>query len=306
MNPPRLVHAIVLLCFTAAFTWAAPPDGTITPLWPEGVPGQLDPLPDETFEGGWYRHVNSPSMTYVTPAPDRPSGTAVIICPGGGYGGLAWDREGIQYARWLSGLGVSSFILKYRLGDYGHPAPLQDVLRAVRLVRRNAEEYGINPERIGIMGSSAGGHLAASASTLFDHTDGRTGDALDTVSARPDFAILMYPVISMADGVTHNGSRRNLIGEPPRGSLFELMSLENQVTANTPPTLIIHTQPDQAVPVENAIRYFQALTRHEVPGELYVFTTGSHGMGIRPGLGTASDWPARAAEWLFDRGLIER
>jgi acetyl esterase/lipase len=156
------------------------------------------------------------------------------------------------------------------------------------------------------MGSSAGGHLAASAGTLFDHPDGRTGAALDAVSARPDFLILMYPVISMADGVTHEGSRRNLLGPNRSPEMLALASLENQVTAATPPTLLIHTQEDQSVPIENSIRFFQALTRAKVPAEFYAFEHGSHGMGMKAEFGTASDWPKRAEEWFRNRGLLER
>jgi acetyl esterase/lipase len=155
------------------------------------------------------------------------------------------------------------------------------------------------------MGSSAGGHLAASAGTLFDHPDGKTGAALDAVSARPDFLILMYPVISMVDGVAHAGSRENLLGVNRTPEMLALASLENQVTAATPPTLLIHTQEDQSVPIENSIRFFQALTRAQVPAEFYAFEHGSHGMGLKAGFGTASDWPKRAEEWLRNRGLLD-
>jgi acetyl esterase/lipase len=235
---------------------------------------------------------------------DRVTGTAVIIAPGGGYVRLSTYREGVQYANWLSSLGVTSFVLKNRLQEFGHPAPLQDVLRAVRLVRSRAAEFHLNPDHIGVMGSSAGGHLAASAGTLFDHPTGRTGAALDAVSARPDFLILMYPVITMEDYAVHAGSRKALLGANPGPELKELMSLEKQVTAATPPTLLIHTQADHTVPVENSILFFQALTKAHVPAEMYLFEQGEHGMGMRPDLGTASDWPARAAEWLRNRGLL--
>ena len=187
-----------------------------------------------------------------------------------------------------------------------HPAPLQDVLRALRHVRAHAADYGLDPGRIGVMGSSAGGHLAASASTLFDHPDGRTGAEIDTVSARPDFAILMYPVISLDDGVTHEGSRTNILGDEPSPERRALLTLENQVTADTPPTLVIHTQDDQSVPVANALRYYAALCAAGVPAELYIFQHGPHGMAMKPGLGTASAWPDRAREWLQDRELIPR
>lgn len=283
---------------------AAPADGTIIPLWPEGVPGAKDIGP-EMLKDGRLSNVSVPTLTYLAPAVDRPNGTAVIIAPGGGYAALSFEREGIQYGRWLGSLGVTTFVLKYRLREFGHPAPLQDVLRAVRLVREHAAEFGVNPGRIGVMGSSAGGHLAASAGTLFDHPDGRTGAALDAVPARPDFLILMYPVITLDGPATHAGSRRALLGPEPTPDRLHLLSLERQVSAATPPTLLIHTQEDKSVPVENSLLFYQALTRAGVPAELYAFERGSHGMGMRAGLGTASDWPARAAEWLRARGLLE-
>lgn len=292
----------LLMTAIADLTSAAPP--VVIPLWPEGVPGAKD-IGAEKDEGqGRISNVFEPTLTVYGPAVDRPNRTAVIIAPGGGYVRLSFEREGVQYANWLSSLGITSFVLKYRMQEFGHPAPLQDVLRAVRLVRSRAAEFKINPARIGVMGSSAGGHLAASAGTLFDHAAGRTGAELDAVNARPDFLILMYPVISMDDPVAHAGSRRALLGANPTPELLQLMSLDKQVTATTPPTLIIHTQEDQAVPVENAIRFYQGLTKAKVPAEMYLFEHGSHGMGMKPEFGTASEWPARATEWLRNRGLL--
>lgn len=296
-------------------TLAAPP--TVLPLWPEGVPaavradapaarGDIGP---EREAGGSISNVSQPTLTVVPPAVDRhqsPQGTAVILCPGGGYSNLSANREGQQYAAWLSTLGITTFILKSRLQEWGHPAPLQDVLRALRLVRSRAAEFGVDPRRIGVMGSSAGGHLAASASTLFDHADGRTGAALDSVSARPDFAVLVYPVITMTDPAAHAGSRRALLGAAPGPALLALMSVEQQVTAATPPTVLLHTQGDKTVPVHNSILYYQALTRAGVPAELYLFEQGGHGIGMRDGLGTASAWPRRVEDWLRQRGLLSK
>ena len=285
----------------------------VLPLWPEGVPAATRPdapaargdLGAERVDAnGAIGNVSVPTLTVVPPAVDRPNGTAVILCPGGGYSYLSWQREGLQYAAWLSTLGITTFVLKSRLKEWGHPAPLQDVLRALRLVRSRAAEFGVDPRRIGVMGSSAGGHLAASASTLFDHADGRTGAALDAVSARPDFAVLVYPVITMADPAAHAGSRRALVGDKPGTALLAQMSMEQQVTAATPPTLLLHTQGDKTVPVDNSILYYQALTRAGVPTELYVFEQGGHGIGMRDGLGNASAWPRRAEDWLRQRGLL--
>jgi acetyl esterase/lipase len=293
---------LLTACLTAALSAAAEP--LVLPLWPEGVPGARDIGPERLEEGGRITNVSVPTLTVYGPAVDRPNGTAVIVCPGGAYGILSNEREGVQYARWLGTLGVTTFVLKSRLKEFGHPAPLQDVLRAVRIVRSRAAEFNVDPGRIGVMGSSAGGHLAASAGTLFDHPAGRTGTALDATSARPDFLILMYPVISMDDPFAHAGSRRNLLGATPDPGLLQLMSLEKQVTAATPPTLLIHTQEDATVPVENSIRFYQALTRAKVPAEMYLFEHGSHGMGMKPGFGTASDWTNNATAWLRNRGLL--
>ncbi len=277
---------------------------TIIPVWPDGVPNARQQPGPERVDGERISNVSQPTLAMYPAALDRASGTAVIICPGGSYQFLSNTREGQQYAQWLSSLGITAFVLKYRLADYGHPAPLQDVLHAIRLVRSQAARYGIAPDRIGIMGSSAGGHLAASASTLFNHPAGRAGDALDAVSARPDFAILMYPVISMEPPVAHMGSREALLGARPPAALVQLMSLEKQVSAATPPTLLFHSQDDGAVPVDNSILYFQALTRAKVPAEMIIYEHGGHGMAMSRGNGTASNWPQRAEEWLRARKLV--
>ncbi len=297
------ILALLLLASTGALA-----QGSVVTLWPDGAPDARPPprapLGPERLDGELVSNVSQPTLTVYPAAYDRPARTAVIICPGGGYEVLSSTREGHQYAQWLSNLGVTAFVLKYRLSGYGHPAPLQDVLRAIRLVRSQAARYGVAPDRIGVMGSSAGGHLAASAATLYDLAAGRGGDALDTVSARPDFAMLMYPVISMETPVTHAGSRHALLGAAPSAQLVQQMSLDRQVSASTPPTLLVHSQDDGAVPVENSIRFYQALTRFHVPAEMLLFEHGGHGMGMRTGLGTASNWPRRAEEWLRDRKLI--
>ena len=299
----KIPASLFLMSALATVSLAEP---TVIPLWPEGVPGAKPDLGAEKHDaGGGIANVSEPTLTVYSPAVDKPNGTAVVICPGGGYSHLSTAREGVQYANWLSTLGVTSFVLKYRLQQFGHPAPLQDVLRAMRIVRSRAAEFKVNPERIGVMGSSAGGHLAASAGTLFDHAAGRTGAALDAVNARPDFLILMYPVITLVDPAVHAGSRKSLLGANPTPELVQLLSVEKQVTAATPPTLLIHTQADQSVPVENSILFYQALTKAHVPAEMYLFEHGAHGMGMKAGLGTASDWPRRAEEWLRGRGLLD-
>lgn len=298
MKPLLLLLGLACACVARA----AP--ATVIPLWPEGVPGQHANQGDEYEEDGRIFNVQNPSLTVYAPAPGHANGTAVIIAPGGSYVRLAIGHEGGDIARWLRGLGITTFVLKYRLAEYGQPAPLQDVLRAVRLVRSRAAEFGVDPARLGVFGGSAGGHLAACAGTLYDRPEGRTGAPLDTVSGRPDFLLLVYPVITMDPAFAHAGSRRALLGETPSAALVSLYSLEKQVTAATPPTWIMHTQEDQAVPVENSLLFYAALRRAGVPAELHLYERGLHGVGLTPGHGTTSDWPRQAEAWLAMRGLL--
>jgi acetyl esterase/lipase len=285
---------------------AAADDPRTLPLWPEGVP---DARPDggaEVVEDNRVSNVHVPTLTVFAPPPGRANGTAVIVCPGGGYTRLVMGNEGHPIAAWLNSVGVTAFVLKYRLKEYGHPAPLRDALRAVRLVRSRASEFGVDPARIGIYGASAGGHLASSAITLFDHPDGRTGHALDTVSARPDFAILQYPVIFMEGPHVHAGSRRSLLGQDPAPELVARMSTDRQVTAATPPTLLIHGADDTSVPLENSVAFHAALRRAGVPAELHLFQKGPHGFGLRKDLGPASEWPRLAEGWMRMNGWLGR
>jgi acetyl esterase/lipase len=292
---------LALLLLTAAVAHA---QTEVVTLWPEGVPNAKRTATPERLDGERISNVSQPTLTVYPASYDRAAKTAVIICPGGGYEFLSYTREGHQYAQWLSSLGVTAFVLKSRLSDFGQPAPLQDVSRAIRLVRSQAARYGVAPDRIGVMGSSAGGHLAASAATLFNHPANRGGTALDAVSARPDFAMLMYPVITMELPTTHPGSRKALLGASPTPEMVQLMSVEKQVSADTPPTLLIHSQDDGLVPVDNSILFFQALTRARVPAEMIIFERGGHGMAMRAGQGTASNWTKRAEEWLRERKLV--
>jgi acetyl esterase/lipase len=273
------------------------------PLWPEGVPGAIKGGGLETLDQGLVRNVHEPSLTPYLPAPGRANGTAVIVCPGGGYTVLAIDKEGTAVAKWLNSLGVSAFVLKYRLKEYGHPAPLRDVLRAIRLVRSDAARWGVQADRIGVIGFSAGGHLAASAGTLFDSPEGRTGADLDRVSARPDFLILVYPVITFTGPYAHAGSRRALLGENPAPERVEAISLDTRVTKDTPPAFLVHGGTDTAVPPENSALFYLALRRAGVPGELHIYERGIHGFGLQPNHGPISDWSKRCAEWLAAKGL---
>ncbi len=277
-------------------------------LWPEGVPGTpREPAVQSSRsspDGELVSGVQRPILTVWRAPADNANGTAVIICPGGGYQVLAVEKEGSDVARWLNGLGITAFVLRYRLKDWGHPAPLRDALRALRLVRSRAEEFGVRADRIGILGFSAGGHLAASASTLYDDADGRTGSPLDEVSARPDFTILLYPVISLVAAPAHRGSRLNLLGPEADPALLEKLSPERQVTAATPPAFLMHTADDATVPLENSVLYQQALRAAGVPAELRVYDHGPHGIGLRTEHEAARRWPAACAAWLANLNLL--
>jgi acetyl esterase/lipase len=302
--------AIALFCLVMLAAAASPslaqgtPPAAI-PLWPEGVPGAIPGAGPEVVEsGGRISNVHEPSITpYLVSGGTRPA-TAIIVCPGGGYTRLAADHEGRAVAEWLNSIGVSAFVLKYRLKEYGHPAPLRDVLRAVRLLRRDAARWGIAPDRIGVLGFSAGGHLAASAGTLFDDPDGRTGATLDAVSARPDFLVLVYPVIRLIGPAAHTGSGKSLLGENATPEMLERYSLDTRVTKDTPPAFLVHGGTDTAVPAENSVLFYLALRRAGVPAEMHLYREGAHGIGLRPGNGPISDWPKRCAEWMAAKGLI--
>lgn len=237
------------------------------PMWPEGAPGQ---------KGKTARDI--PTLTPYWSA--EPTGAAVVICPGGGYGGLA-GHEGKGYADWLVKQGLHCFVLKYRLGSagYRHPIMLQDVSRAVRIVRAEAKAWKIDPQRIAVMGSSAGGHLTSTIVAHFDAGNPKAEDPVDRVSSRPDAAILCYPVITMGK-FTHQGSKRNLLGANPPPELVKLLSNELQVQRNSPPCFIWHTWEDRAVPVENSLLFASALRRQGVRVDLHVYEAGRHGIGL--------------------------
>ena len=266
-------------------------------LWPEGAPGAKGDA-----EG------DKPSLTIYLPEKDKATGAAVVICPGGGYGHLAVDHEGHQIAQWLNSLGVAGFIVKYRHRNsgagYGHPAPLLDAQRAVRMVRSRAAEWGVDPGRIGILGFSAGGHLASTAGTHFDNGDPNAKDPIDRASCRPDFMVLVYPVISLGESFTHGGSRQNLLGKEPDPNLVEYLSNDKQVTPQTPPTFLVHTYEDTAVPAENSIYFYLALRRAKVPAEMHLYQKGQHGFGLGKQVGPASSWPIRCAEWMRGLGIL--
>ena len=296
--------APALACALALHT-AVADEGERIPLWPEGVPGLRADAAPEVETADHVSAVHHPSLAPFPAPGGGPAGAAVIVCPGGGYLRLSWTKEGTEIARWLNSLGVSAYVLRYRAVEYGHPAPLRDVTRAVRLLRSRAGELGHRPDRIGVLGFSAGGHLASSAATLFDDPAARTGAALDAVSARPDFALLIYPVITMKAPFAHAGSRERLIGTEPSPELIEALSTETRVTAQTPPVFLMNTMEDATVPVENSLLFYQALRRAGVPAEMHLYQSGPHGVGMRPPHVAATEWPKAAEGWMRLNGWLE-
>lgn len=285
-----------LLAGQFAGSLAAQPPSAPKPelLWPEGAPGAQGTQDEDR-----------PTLTPFLVPPGRGTGTAVIVCPGGSYVHLATDKEGDQVAHWLNSLGVAAFVLKYRLGPkYHHPIELGDAQRAIRTVRYKASEYRLAPDRIGIMGFSAGGHLASTTGTHFDTGKADAPDPIDRIGDRPDFMVLVYPVISFTTAYVHRGSMNALLGNQPDPKLVENLSNELQVTAQTPPTFLFHTSTDTTVPPENSVLFYLALRKAGVPAEMHIYERGPHGVGLAPTDEALSSWPERLATWLRVRGLL--
>ncbi|WP_281337420.1 prolyl oligopeptidase family serine peptidase [Flavobacterium eburneipallidum] len=278
----------------------------IIPLW-DKIPGEIQSKEylekidaDKSGVANGVRYVSQPTLTVYLADPKKSNGSAVIICPGGGYGMLAINKEGYKVAEWFNTLGINAFVLKNRLPSDAimtdkSIAPLQDAQEAIRLVRRNADKWKINPNKVGIMGFSAGGHLA---STLATHYNDKVYDSKDNISARPDFSILIYPVISMENGITHEGSKNNLIGKNASSESIAKYSNEKQITAETPKTFLVHATDDKAVPVENSINYYLALKNQKVPAEMHIYENGGHGFGLGV-KGTNQYWPNACEKWLI-------
>jgi acetyl esterase/lipase len=292
MNTRSLLATLVL----SAFSLTAQEPQAIR-LWSGDAPGALGAEPKDI-----------PTLTPFLPEGRATGIAAVVVCPGGGYGGLA-DHEGRNYALYLAKHGVAGFVLKYRLGGkdgYRHPAPWLDAQRAVRLVRARAAEWGVNPARVGIMGSSAGGHLASTAVTHFDAGNASAEDPVERQSSRPDVGILCYPVITMTD-FTHQGSRNNLLGKEPSEDLVKFLSSEQQVTSNTPPCFIWHTWEDKGVKIENALSFAGALQRANVPFDLHVYQKGRHGIGLvdKPPFNNPHPWGPTLIYWLREQRFVQ-
>ncbi len=284
-------------------------------LWGDPAPGSEGYDEPEKIEergtperaNGWLTGGATPTLTVYVAPEERRSGAAVVVCPGGGYGGLAIDKEGHELARWFAERGVTGATLKYRHGGgaHQHPVPLADAQRAIRLMRSKATDWGVDADKIGIAGFSAGGHLASSAATHYDEELEIEDPLRGELSAKPAFQVLIYPVISMDPEVYHGGSRQRLIGDDPPQELVDHLSSEMQVTKETPPALLVHTSDDGTVPVENSIRYYQALRKAGVDAELHVYRRGGHGFGFFRGERPADRWPEVLAAWMRDRGLME-
>lgn len=305
----HLIVAGLMLCFSTATGQTK-----IIKLWPKGVPtSKFDPSYRAQIDSNqyfiWEQNISDPTLDYYPAPVDKANGTAIIICPGGGYSVLAIIHEGSKVAEWLNTLGITAFVLKYRLPDTTIMVnktigPLQDAQRAMRIVRRHARQWNINPHRIGIMGFSAGGHVA---STLSTHYNQKVYMANDSTSARPDFSILIYPVISMEAKITHMGSRINLLGEHPDSALVHLYSNELQVNQNTPPAFLVQSLDDNVVPVQNSIDYALALHKYKIPVELHLYERGGHGFGLANWThDTESSWPEACEKWLKMHDLLKK
>lgn len=283
-----LILTVATVLFTSSFAYSAEP----MLLWPDGAPGAVG-------DG----EKDRPTLTLYQP--EHPNGCAVVVCPGGGYGNLAKDHEGVQIGEWFKTFGVTAIVLHYRHApNYKHPTPMLDVQRAIRTVRANAENWHIDPHRIGVMGFSAGGHLASTAATHFDAGDKDSDDPIAKLSCRPDFAVLCYPVITFTQDFMHKGSRRNLLGDDPDPELVKSLSNELQVTKETPPIFLFHTTEDTGVPPQNSTTFYVACVEHGVPAELHIFAKGRHGIGLGKSIPGSSEWPERLKTWLKVSGFL--
>lgn len=266
-------------------------------LWEQGAPGAIGSEPNDR-----------PNLTVYAPPADQNTGCGLLVIPGGGYGSLAIGHEGDEIGHFFQKQGVTAFVLRYRIAPrYKHPAPLQDAQRALRTIRARATEWNVDPNRIGVMGFSAGGHLASTLATHFDPGQKDHADVIEQASCRPDFAILCYPVITLSDdNVTHKGSRKNLLGDNPDPKLLEELSNDRKVTAETPPTFLFHTTEDVVVPPENSVLFYLALRRAGIPAELHIYETGRHGVGLATAFPAVKSWPDRMLDWLNLHQLLQK
>jgi len=304
----RVTLLFYITCLSALFGYTQPQKVS---LFSESIPCESNVALSlrYDFERKMIVEVELPEMWFFPAENSNVKSAAVLIIPGGGYGGLSYEREGNQVASWLNSLGISAFVLIHRLpspayGDCQNSVPLTDAKRAMELIRENADIWKIDSSQIGVIGFSAGGHLAATLSTKYSDKYDDSVNTTKDYNARPDFTILIYPVITMSLPETHYGSRKNLLGENPSNDDVMLFSNENHVTPNTPPTLLIHAGDDKAVVVENSIKYFSALQSNAVPSAMHIWEKGGHGFGMRGGEGAIKSWPIVAEDWLIQREII--
>ncbi len=290
-----------------------PLGGDVIQLWPGVAPGSQGVTDNESMSKNYgVRDVHRPTLTIFLPEKSKNTGTAIVLCPGGGYGGIAMNLEGYSIAKRLNEFGVAGIVLKYRLPRpagghvYGDTVPLMDLQHAIRTVRFNAKDWGIDPNQVGVMGSSAGGHLASTAGTHFDKGRLDANDPIERLSSRPDFMVLLYPVISMDDTITHKGTKKNLIGENPSEELVEKYSNEKQVTSETPETFLILANDDKTVSPENSVRFYLALKNSGVPAEMHIFENGGHGFGLGKNKGPVSHWPNLLHDWMQLNNLLKK
>jgi acetyl esterase/lipase len=263
-------------------------------LWESQAPGALGDSDSDR-----------PTITLYAASEERRPTAAVIVFPGGSYEYLATNHEGRQVANWLNAMGLNAFVVKYRIGPrYHHPVELGDAQRAIRVVRARAKDFGVLPDKIGVMGFSAGGHLASTAATHFDPGNPQSTDSIDRVSCRPDFAILAYPVISLASEYTHQLSRKNLLGENPTPELLRELSSEKNVTRQTPPTFLFSSSTDTVVPPENSVAFYLALRKAGVPSELHIFENAPHGVGLDLADPSVGEWGTLLVHWLRERKVL--
>lgn len=307
-------YLFFILFLNSTFLFAGS-DGFEIKLWDQNVPGkncvqgaEIVENPNPEIPNTHVRNIAIPTLTVYLPSGVENTTSGVVICPGGGYHILAIDKEGHDVARWFNDQGVAGFVLKYRLpcpqAGNSTPLPLLDAQRALRLIRSKAKEWHIDPSKIGIMGFSAGGHLASAAGTHFDEGRPDSADPVERFSSRPDFMILIYPVISLTKAYTHTGSRRNLLGDNPPADRVALYSSELQVTGETPPAFLIHTEADR-VSARNSIDFFLALKTADVPAEMHIYAQGKHGYALRETGLPISTWPLRCKEWLGNLGMLK-
>jgi len=300
-------YSITLIAIIMTFSLKA--QNFVLPLWENEIPNAQKTNEEEiSVETDIVRisKVQNPTIEVYLPSKKTATGQAVVICPGGGYAILAYDWEGSDVARWLNSKGIAGIVLKYRLPNsksnvVSHKSPLMDAQKAMRLVRYNAEKWNINKEEVGVMGFSAGGHLASTLGTHFDEKLNESKDLVNFISARPDFMVLMYPVITMKEPYVHKGSRNNLLGPEPSNELINHFSNEMQVKQNTPPTFIVHSGDDKGVPIENSLMFYKALREKDIPAEMHFFPSGGHGYSMAQKNESLRSWPDLLNVWL--RGL---